>query len=103
MSFEGESYQSRNKKVSEARHVDVHKLLTRTFPDCIVSYDGDTGHDHIIQLGGYKLFLETKTVDPIIKTGKRIIPKDHPFVFELPRLGRFKFDRRKRTVHQVTA
>lgn len=92
--YSGESYQSQNKKKSEERHVAVHRLLTKAFPDCVVTYDGDQGHDHLIQLGDYKVYLETKTCDQIIKTGKRFIPKNHPFVFEVPRLGRFKFERR---------
>lgn len=87
-------YQMYNKKVSEMRHRFIHRLLTREFPDCVVSYDGQQGHDHCIQLKNYTLFLETKTCEPIIKTGRHYAPKDRPVIFDVPRLGRFKFDKR---------
>jgi len=100
--FDGESYQSQNKKISEKRHVWVHHKLEKAFPDCFVKYDGDTGHDHLIQLGEYKVYLETKTCEAIIKTGQHIMPKDRPFIFDVPRIGRFKFDRRRRSPYIVS-
>ena len=88
-------YQMYNKQDSEKRHLYVHRLLTREFHDCVVTYDGQQGHDHCIQLDDFKLFIETKTCQPIIKTGKHYIPKGHPFILDEPRLGRFKFDKRR--------
>lgn len=88
-------YQSYNKKSSEKRHRYVHNLLTREFHDCTVTYDGQQGHDHCIQLRDFRLFIETKTCEPIIKTGEHYTPKNRPMIFDMPRLGRLKFDKRR--------
>lgn len=86
------------KKYSEKKHKKIYKYLKKQFPECIVKYNGTEGHDIYIESLGRIIWVEIKTCDKVICNGidhEKTRNSNRPEVFNIHRLGRFKFDRRE--------
>lgn len=105
------------KRLSERRHRWVQRYLQHHLPNCIVTYNGVEGVDHIISYyKGIKgaedelpkliseTIIETKTCQGIISGGinYELTKPDRPYTFTIPRLGRFKFDLRPAKPYDIS-
>jgi len=86
------------KEYSEKKHRKIYKYLQRQLPDCTVKYSG-VGHDISIQSqNNKKIWVEIKTCDKVICNGldhQKMQDSNRPEVFNIHRIGRFKFDKRQ--------
>lgn len=94
------------KQKSEVKHKRVYKFLKNCFSDCVVSYNGLEGIDVYVQYSdNAKVWVEIKTCEKIVCNGidhKKMQQGSIPEVFNIHRLGRLKFDRRKLSPYTVS-